>query len=130
MVTLASIGNIIEAAADLGGMGAALNLLVPIPIPIIVLGTAAIIFGIQFFGSYTLIRRIFRWLALVLFAYVAAAILVKPDPMEVVRNTFIPRVQFNAEFLSILVVCIRTRSEEHTSELQSLMRRTLAVFCL
>src|SRR3546814_9929225 len=34
MVTLASIGNIIEAAADLGGMGAALNLLVPIPIPI------------------------------------------------------------------------------------------------
>src|SRR3546814_13006734 len=86
MVTLASIGNIIEAAADLGGIGAALNLLVPIPIPIIVLGTAAIIFGIQYFGSYTLIRRIFRWLALVLFAYVAAAILAKPDTMEVVRT--------------------------------------------
>src|SRR3546814_20565197 len=108
MVTLASIGNIIEAAADLGGMGAALNLLVPIPIPIIVLGTAAIIFGIQYFGSYTLIRRIFRWLALVLFAYVAAAILATPDPLEVVRNTFIPRVQFNAEFLSLLVACIGT----------------------
>src|SRR3546814_14880612 len=50
MVTLASIGNIIEAAADLGGIGAALNLLVPIPIPNLVLGTSAIIFGIQYVG--------------------------------------------------------------------------------
>ncbi len=29
MVTLAFVGNIIEAAADLGGIGAALNLLIP-----------------------------------------------------------------------------------------------------
>src|SRR3978361_821390 len=35
MVTLAFIGNIIEAAADLGGIGSALNLLVPIPVPLI-----------------------------------------------------------------------------------------------
>lgn len=108
VVALAFIGNIIEAAADLGGIGAALNLLVPIPVPIIVVGTAAVIFAIQCFGSYTLIRNIFRWLALVLFAYVAAAILAKPDPVEVLRNTFIPRVRFDAEFLSIIVACIGT----------------------
>lgn len=34
MVMLAFTGNIIEAAADLGGIGAALNLLVPIPVPL------------------------------------------------------------------------------------------------
>src|SRR5919202_2931044 len=34
------IGNTIEAAADLGGMAAALNLFVPLPIPWIVVGTA------------------------------------------------------------------------------------------
>src|SRR3954452_19469692 len=34
------IGNTIEAAADLGGMAAALHLLVPLPIPWIVVGTA------------------------------------------------------------------------------------------
>src|SRR4051794_37830414 len=36
----AFLGNIIEAAADLGGIGAALNLLIPIPIPLIVVGAS------------------------------------------------------------------------------------------
>src|SRR3954451_17697960 len=82
MVVLAFVGNIIEAAADLGGIGAALNLLIPLPIPLIVVATAAMIYAVQYFGSYTLIRHIFRWLALILFAYVAAAIMAKPDPLE------------------------------------------------
>ena len=108
MVILAFAGNIIEAAADLGGIGAALNLLVPIPVPAIVIGAAAIVYAIQYFGSYTLIRHIFRWLALVLFAYVAAAIMARPDPIEVVRATFVPRIRPDAEFLSLVVACIGT----------------------
>src|SRR3954447_13180427 len=51
LVTLAFVGNIIEAAADLGGIGSALNLLMPLPVPILVVGTAAIIYAIQYFGS-------------------------------------------------------------------------------
>src|SRR3954454_18257361 len=66
MAVLAFIGNLIEAAADLGGMGAALNLLIPLPIPVLVMLSAALIYGIQYFGSYTTIRAIFRWLALFL----------------------------------------------------------------
>jgi Mn2+/Fe2+ NRAMP family transporter len=104
----AFIGNIIEAAADLGGIGAALNLLIPIPVPIIVVGAAAVIFALQIFGSYALLRSVFRWLALALFAYVVAAVLAKPDPLEVIKSTIIPRIQFNAEFLSIVVACIGT----------------------
>src|SRR4051812_910975 len=69
------IGNTIEAAADLGGMAAALNLFIPIPIPLIVIGMAAIILILQIWGSYQLIRNIFRWLALALFAYMISAIL-------------------------------------------------------
>src|SRR3954468_15896792 len=56
------IGNTIEAAADLGGMAAALNLLVPIPERLIVLGVGLAILSLQIWGSYTLIRNIFRWL--------------------------------------------------------------------
>ena len=119
MVTLAFTGNIIEAAADLGGIGAALNLLVPIPVPVIVLGTAAIIFTIQYFGSYTLIRRVFRWLALVLFAYVAAAIMARPDPVEVFRATFLPRIQFSSEFISLVVACIGTSLSAYVYTWQS-----------
>jgi NRAMP (natural resistance-associated macrophage protein)-like metal ion transporter len=102
------IGNTIEAAADLGGMAAALNLLVPLPIPVIVIAVAAIILGLQVWGSYELIRNIFRWLALVLFAYMGSAVLAKPDPWEVLRGTLVPKVEFSGEFLSILVAIVGT----------------------
>jgi Mn2+/Fe2+ NRAMP family transporter len=102
------LGNTIEAAADLGGMAAAINLFVPLPIPLIVIPIGVIILALQIWGSYTLIRNIFRWLALSLLAYVVAALLAKPDPMQVLRGTFIPTIQFNREFLSILVAIIGT----------------------
>ncbi len=102
------LGNTIEAAADLGGMAAAINLFIPLPIPLIVIPIGLIILALQIWGSYTLIRNIFRWLALTLLAYVVAAVLAKPDPMEVLRGTFIPTIQFNREFLSILVAIIGT----------------------
>ena len=108
MVLGAFAGNIIEAAADLGGIGAALNLLVPIPIPLIVIGAAALVVAFQLFGSYAMLRNIFRWLALALFAYVGAAILAKPDLGALVRGTFIPHMAFNADFLSMIVACIGT----------------------
>ncbi|WP_244642115.1 divalent metal cation transporter [Chelatococcus reniformis] len=84
------IGNTVEAAADLGGMAAAINLFVPLPIPLIVAVVAIALFVLQIFGSYTLIRNLFRWLALALLAYVGAAILAKPDAMAVLRGTLLP----------------------------------------
>jgi NRAMP (natural resistance-associated macrophage protein)-like metal ion transporter len=102
------IGNTIEAAADLGGMAAAINLFVPIPIPAIVAIEALIILGLQIWGSYELIRNIFRWLALVLLAYVGSAVLAKPDLGEILRGTFIPTIQFTSEFLAMLVAVIGT----------------------
>lgn len=102
------IGNVIEAAADLGGIAAALNLHVPLQIPVIVAIVAAIIFALQWFGSYTLLRKIFRWLALALFAYGIAAIMAKPDLRQVLAGTFMPRLRFDGEFLSLVVACIGT----------------------
>ena len=119
MVSLAFLGNIIEAAADLGGIGAALNLLVPLPIPVLVAGTALIIFAIQYFGSYTLIRRVFRWLALTLFAYGVAAIMARPDPVEVIRATFIPQLKLDAGSLSLIVACIGTSLSAYVYTWQS-----------
>jgi len=135
MAVLAFVGNTIAAAADLGGVGAALNLLVPLPVPLIVVGAAAIMFAIQYFGSYTLIRSLFRWLALVLFAYVAAAIMARPDPMEVLRGTLVPSFRFDGAFLSMLVACIGTalstyvytwQSNQEVEEQIAIGRRRLA----
>jgi NRAMP (natural resistance-associated macrophage protein)-like metal ion transporter len=102
------VGNTIEAAADLGGMAAAITMFVPLSGPLVVVGIAAAILALQFWGSYTLIRNIFRWLALILLAYVGAAWLAKPDLGEVLRGTFIPQIRFDEEFLSLLVAVIGT----------------------
>lgn len=102
------IGNTIEAAADLGAMAAAINLFVPLPIPLIVVPVALCILALQIWGSYTLIRNIFRWLALSLLAYVIAAFLARPDPMSVIRGTLVPTIRFDSEFLSLLVAIIGT----------------------
>src|ERR1051326_3456953 len=84
------IGNTIEAGADMGGMAAAVNVLIPIPFQVVVIGTALIILTLQFVGSYTLIQNTFRWLALALLAYVGAALLAKPELGPVLAGTFIP----------------------------------------
>ncbi|HZR59216.1 MAG TPA: Nramp family divalent metal transporter [Terriglobales bacterium] len=101
-------GNTIEAAADIGGMAAALNLLIPIPIVWLVIPIALIILALQVWGSYTLIRDIFRWLALALLAYIGSAILAKPDLLSVIRGTLIPTIHFNRDFFAILVAVIGT----------------------
>jgi Mn2+/Fe2+ NRAMP family transporter len=102
------IGNTIEAAADLGGMAAALNLLIPIPERLLVPGIGLAILSLQIWGSYTLIRNVFRWLALALLAYVGSALLAHPDWRLVLRGTLVPALQFNETFLSLLVAVIGT----------------------
>jgi Mn2+/Fe2+ NRAMP family transporter len=103
-----TIGNTIEAAADLGGMSAALGIFLPLPIPWIVAMVAAAVLALQVFGSYATIRSIFRWLALALLAYIGAALLAKPDARSVLAGTFIPSLRFDREFLSIVVAIIGT----------------------
>jgi NRAMP (natural resistance-associated macrophage protein)-like metal ion transporter len=102
------IGNTIEAGADIGGMAAGIALLVPVPLPFIIIPVTVAIFALQVWGSYELIRTIFRWLALSLLAYVGAAILAKPDLLEVIKGTLIPTIRFNQKFLSMLVAVVGT----------------------
>lgn len=102
------IGNTIGAAADLGGIAAVVNLFVPIPIPWLVVATAAGMLALQIFASYMFIRHVFRWLTLALLSYVGAAVLAKPQILEIFRATAIPRIEFTQEFLAILVAIIGT----------------------
>ncbi|WP_242096754.1 Nramp family divalent metal transporter [Sphingomonas sp. CROZ-RG-20F-R02-07] len=115
----AFVGNIIEAAANLGGMGAAMGLLVPIPIPLIVVAAATGIALFQLLGSYALIRTIFQGLTLALFAYVAAALLAKPDWGAVLHATFVPHVAFTSDMLAMVVACIGTSLSAYVYTWQS-----------
>lgn len=129
------IGNTIEAGADLGGMAAAINMFVPVRLPWLVVGITVIMILLQIWASYTLIRNIFRWLALVLLAYVGAAVFAKPDIVPVVRGTFIPTIHFTKEYLAMLVAVIGTtlsaylyswQSNEEVEEKLSVGRRRLS----
>lgn len=102
------IGNTIEAAADLGGMAAAIGMFVDLPVPWIAAAVAIVLLCLQILGSYEFIRTVFRWLALALLAYIAAAFLARPDPAAVLAGTVIPHIEFSRDFLSIVVAIIGT----------------------
>jgi Mn2+/Fe2+ NRAMP family transporter len=73
------IANTINAGTDIGAIAAAINLIIPIPITLMIIPIGFIIVALQIWGSYPRIASLFKWLTLSLFAYVAAAFLAKPD---------------------------------------------------
>ncbi|MCV5824440.1 divalent metal cation transporter, partial [Escherichia coli] len=56
------IANTINIGTDIAAIAAAINMFVPIPISILTLPTALLILGLQIWGSYRLIVKIFKWL--------------------------------------------------------------------
>jgi len=102
------IANTINAGADIGAIAAAINLLIPIPIAVLVLPVALAILALQIWGSYRLIARTFKWLTLALFAYVGSAVFARPDWSEVLKATFIPRLSFDSSFLAMVVAIFGT----------------------
>ncbi len=127
-------GNIIEAGANIGGMAAALGILLPVPSWAIVLGVTTVALVLQIWGSYKVIRNVLRVLAMSLLAYVVSAFLAHPKLAEVARGTLVPTIQFNRDFLAILVAIIGTslsaylytwQSNEEVEEKIAAGRRTL-----
>jgi NRAMP (natural resistance-associated macrophage protein)-like metal ion transporter len=106
VVIAVTIANIVEAGVDLGAIAAALRLLIPIPTTLIILGITGLILGLQTLGSYSLLQKTFKWLALALFSYVGAAVLSRPDWGEVIRGTLTPNFDFNSRSLAMLVAII------------------------
>jgi NRAMP (natural resistance-associated macrophage protein)-like metal ion transporter len=102
------IANTINAGADIGAVAAAINLLIPVPIAAMIVPIGLLIMALQIWGSYRLIAKTFKWLTLALFAYVGSAFFAKPDLVEVLKATFIPRLSFDATFLSMLVAILGT----------------------
>ena len=102
------VANVVNIGADLGGMADAtqtvtgINSLVWTPI------YAALIVSLLFWTSYKQVARIFKWLTLILFAYVVAAFLSKPDWRAVLSSTFVPRIKWSSEYLATFVGILGT----------------------
>jgi Mn2+/Fe2+ NRAMP family transporter len=86
------VANVFNIGADLGGMAEATEMMTGIKAYYWTPLYTMLIISLLFFSSYRHIARIFKWLTMVLFAYIAAASLARPDWHAVVSATFVPRV--------------------------------------
>ena len=106
--SLLIVANIVNIGADLGGMADAtemvtgVNSLVWTPI------YAALIISLLFWTSYSLIAKVFKWLTLILFAYVITAFLAHPQWRTVLYSTFVPHVEWSSAYIATFVGILGT----------------------
>jgi NRAMP (natural resistance-associated macrophage protein)-like metal ion transporter len=106
--SLVIVANVFNIGADLGGMADAMQMITAIPAYYWTPFFAALITGLLFQTSYRTMARVFKWLTMVLFAYVITAFLARPDWAAVVRATFIPHVEWTKDYMAVLVGILGT----------------------
>ena len=108
-IVLLVVANTINAGTDIGAIAASINLLAPSISPLVlVVPIAMVIVAMQILGSYRTLVKIFKWLTLTLFAYIAAAFLARPHWREVLKATFVPALRFDHQYLMTLVAIFGT----------------------
>jgi Mn2+/Fe2+ NRAMP family transporter len=73
LAALVIVANTFNVGADIGGMAAAANLLAPIPVEAWVIFFGLALIAAQVWLSYVMIAGLFKWLTLVLFAYIISS---------------------------------------------------------
>src|SRR5262249_56077301 len=73
------VANVFNIAADLGGMADVVTLLTGLPAVIFVPVVGAAIVAMTIWASYATVAAYLKWLTVVLFAYIVAGVLAKPD---------------------------------------------------
>jgi NRAMP (natural resistance-associated macrophage protein)-like metal ion transporter len=102
------VANVFNIGADLGGMADAMQMVTGIRAYWWTPFFALLITGLLIWTSYNLMARVFKWLTLVLFAYVVTAFLARPDWGSVLRGTFLPHVAWTRSYMSVLVGILGT----------------------
>ncbi len=107
-VSLLFVANTVNLGADLGAMAAAGQLLLGLPFLVWLVTITVISAILEIFVSYRRYARVLRFLTLSLLAYVLVFFVAPQDWGQVLRNTFIPRIQLNKDYLLNLVAILGT----------------------
>ena len=102
------IANVINLGADLGAMGAAVQLLIGGSALLYSIIFAVISLLLQIFVPYKKYVNFLRWLTLVLFTYVATVFVVRVPWGEALQGTFIPTIEFKADYFAGLIAVLGT----------------------
>ena len=102
------VANVVNIAADLGGMAEATMMVTGVPVALSVPMFGIVIVGLLMWSSYRSIARVFKWLTLVLLAYVATAFVADVDWRLALQATLLPHVEWSRAFFSVLVAILGT----------------------
>lgn len=128
------VANVVNIGADLGGMAEATGMMTGVSQYIWTPIYAALIISLLFWTSYRHIAKIFKWLTLILFAYIIAAFLAHPDWKAVLRATFVPHIQWSSSYLAAFVGILGTtispylffwQASQEVEEERKIGRRTI-----
>jgi len=106
--SLLLIANTINIGADIGAMGAALDLLIPVPKIITPLLFATLILSLEIMMPYRSYSKVLKWLTISLVAYILTALVVGADWPEIAKASFLPHIIFDRNFFMIAVGVLGT----------------------
>ena len=108
IVSLLLFANTLNIAADLGAMGAALQLLVGGSSEIYVIFFALLSLTLQIFIPFPKYAPLLKWLTLALLGYVATVFVIEVPWFEAGVAALVPHIQFRAEYIATLVAVLGT----------------------
>jgi NRAMP (natural resistance-associated macrophage protein)-like metal ion transporter len=108
LVGLLVVANTINLGADVGAMGAALNLVIGGPALLYVGLFGALSILLEVFVQYARYVRVLKWLTLSLFAYVGVAFVVHMPWGKVAYHLFVPEISFAPGYLTVVVAILGT----------------------
>jgi NRAMP (natural resistance-associated macrophage protein)-like metal ion transporter len=108
IVTLLVIANVINIAADLGAMGAALKLIIGGPALVYVALFGMVTILLEVFSQYSRYVSILKWLTLSLFAYVGVVFVVHVPWATVAHRLVVPQISFEAAYMTAIVAILGT----------------------
>jgi len=106
--SLLIVANVVNIGADLGGMSEATEMITGISSLVWTPLYATLIISLLFWTSYSFIAKIFKWLTLVLFAYIIAAFLAHPEWRKVFHSTLVPHVEWSSAYIATFVGILGT----------------------
>ena len=108
IVFLLLFANIINLGADLGAMAAAVKLLIPVPMPLGIVGFGLVTILLETFVRYSRYVAVLKWLTISLFAYVGTVFIVGVPWPRAMMQTVWPHLQFSGAYLTVVVAVLGT----------------------
>ncbi len=100
---------ILNIGADIAGMGAVAHLIFPAVKPMVFsVAFTIVLFLLIVFLPYEKIVAVLKYLCLAMLLYIAVPFFTSPNWMQVLKNTFVPTIQFNKDFIEMLVAILGT----------------------